>query len=46
MFRLTLPRAAGQPVAGSPLPLGPDEAEIATSSVTTLEADLSGGHLA
>ncbi len=46
VFRLTLPRAAGQPVAGSPLPLGPDEAEIATTSVATLEADLSGGHLA
>ena len=31
VFRLTLPRVAGQPLAGSPLPLGPDEAEIATS---------------
>ncbi len=30
-------------VAGSPLPLGPDEAEVITSSVATLEADLSGG---
>ena len=29
VFRLTLPRAAGQDLAGSPLPLGPDEAEIA-----------------
>lgn len=29
MFRLTVPRMAGQPLAGSPLPLGPDEAEIA-----------------
>jgi two-component system sensor histidine kinase MtrB len=29
VFRLTLPRVAGQPLAGSPLPLGPDEAEIA-----------------
>jgi len=28
VFRLTLPRVAGQPLAGSPLPLGPDEAEI------------------
>jgi two-component system, OmpR family, sensor histidine kinase MtrB len=46
VFRLTLPRVAGQPIAGSPLPLGPDEAEVITSSVTTLEADLSGGHLA
>ena len=31
VFRLTLPRIAGQALAGSPLPLGPDEAEIATS---------------
>ena len=31
VFRLTLPRVAGQPLAGSPLPLGPDEAEIVTS---------------
>jgi two-component system, OmpR family, sensor histidine kinase MtrB len=31
VFRLTLPRVAGQPLAGSPLPLGPNEAEIATS---------------
>ena len=29
VFRLTLPRAAGQELAGSPLPLGPDEAEVA-----------------
>jgi two-component system, OmpR family, sensor histidine kinase MtrB len=43
VFRLTLPRTAGQPIAGSPLPLGPDEAEVITSSVITLEADLSGG---
>jgi two-component system sensor histidine kinase MtrB len=46
VFRLTLPRTAGQGIAGSPLPLAPDEAEVITSSVTTLEADLSGGHLA
>ncbi len=31
VFRLTLPRVAGHALAGSPLPLGPDEAEIATS---------------
>jgi hypothetical protein len=31
VFRLTLPRVATAPLAGSPLPLGPDEAEIATS---------------
>jgi two-component system, OmpR family, sensor histidine kinase MtrB len=41
VFRLTLPRTTGQPIAGSPLPLGPDEAEVITSSVTTLEADLA-----
>ena len=29
VFRLTLPRTAGQELAGSPLPLGPDEAEVA-----------------
>jgi len=41
VFRLTLPITAGQPIAGSPLALGPDEAEVITSSVTTLEADLA-----
>jgi two-component system sensor histidine kinase MtrB len=40
VFRLTVPRVAGQPIAGSPLPLEPDEAEIITSS---LEPDLAGG---
>jgi len=44
VFRLTLPREAGQPLAGSPLPLGPDEAEVITSAVVTLlDADLTGG---
>ena len=43
VFRLTLPREAGRPLAGSPLPLGPDEAEIVISPVTILETDLSGG---
>jgi two-component system, OmpR family, sensor histidine kinase MtrB len=43
VFRLTMPRQSGQPLAGSPLPLGPDETEIATSIVTVLETDLSGG---
>jgi two-component system sensor histidine kinase MtrB len=43
VFRLTLPRMAGHSIVGSPLPLGPGEAEVITSSVTTLEADLSGG---
>jgi two-component system sensor histidine kinase MtrB len=28
VFRLTLPLVVGQELAGSPLPLGPDEAEI------------------
>jgi two-component system, OmpR family, sensor histidine kinase MtrB len=41
VFRLTLPMTAGQAIVGSPLPLGPDEAEVITSSVTTLEADLA-----
>jgi two-component system, OmpR family, sensor histidine kinase MtrB len=31
VFRLTLPRVVGQDLAGSPLPLGPDEAEIAAA---------------
>jgi two-component system sensor histidine kinase MtrB len=43
VFRLTVPREAGQPLAGSPLPLGPDEAEIVTSTVIVLETDLTGG---
>ncbi|MGH3262166.1 MAG: MtrAB system histidine kinase MtrB [Trebonia sp.] len=46
VFRLTLPRTAGQPIAGSPLPLGPDETEVIAGSVTTLEADLAGDHRA
>jgi two-component system, OmpR family, sensor histidine kinase MtrB len=29
VFRLTLPRVAGAELAGSPLPLGPDEADLA-----------------
>jgi two-component system, OmpR family, sensor histidine kinase MtrB len=37
VFRLTLPRVAGEPLAGSPLPLGLDEVEVVTSA---LEADL------
>jgi two-component system, OmpR family, sensor histidine kinase MtrB len=44
VFRLTLPRVAGQPIAGSPLPLGPDEAEAVTSAVVaTLDSELTGG---
>jgi two-component system sensor histidine kinase MtrB len=42
VFRLTLPRRSGYPIVGSPLPLGPDEAEvITTSAVTTIETDLA-----
>jgi two-component system sensor histidine kinase MtrB len=43
VFRLTLPRQAGQPLAGSPLPLGPDEAEVVASAGSALEPDLAGG---
>jgi two-component system sensor histidine kinase MtrB len=43
VFRLTLPRHAGQPLAGSPLPLGPDEAEVVPSAIAALEVDLTGG---
>jgi two-component system sensor histidine kinase MtrB len=43
VFRLTMPREAGQPLVGSPLPLGPDETEIVTGIVTVLETDLAGG---
>ena len=32
VFRLTLPRITGTELAGSPLPLGPDEAELATGA--------------
>ncbi|HET9079100.1 MAG TPA: MtrAB system histidine kinase MtrB [Trebonia sp.] len=32
VFRLTLPRRSGDPIAGSPLPLGPDEVEVITTS--------------
>lgn len=42
VFRLTLPRKSGQPIVGSPLPLGPNEAEvIAPSAVNSLETDLA-----
>jgi hypothetical protein len=33
VFRLTLPRVAGQKLAGSPLPLGPDEAEVVATDL-------------
>jgi two-component system sensor histidine kinase MtrB len=35
VFRLTLPRVAGQKFAGSPLPLEPDDAEIVSSLAAT-----------
>jgi two-component system, OmpR family, sensor histidine kinase MtrB len=34
VFRLTLPRAVGVELAGSPLPLGPDEAELGGGPAT------------
>ncbi len=40
VFRLTVPRFAGQPIVGSPLPLGPDEADMLTSA---MEAGLVPG---
>ena len=33
VFRLTLPRVAGQELAGSPLPLEPDDAEVAATDL-------------
>jgi len=33
VFRLTVPRAAGHSLAGSPLPLGPDEADVIAAAV-------------
>jgi two-component system sensor histidine kinase MtrB len=35
VFRLTLPRVAGAELVGSPLPLGPDEAEVVAPSLDT-----------
>jgi two-component system, OmpR family, sensor histidine kinase MtrB len=44
VFRLTVPRAAGGRLEGSPLPLAPDEADVAaghvTSALNALTADL------
>jgi two-component system sensor histidine kinase MtrB len=42
VFRLTLPREVGTELAGSPLPLGPDEAEVADAAVTVRLADGHG----
>jgi two-component system sensor histidine kinase MtrB len=33
VFRLTVPRVSGQPLAGSPLPLGPDETDVIAAVV-------------
>ena len=48
VFRLTLPRLAGHPLAGSPLPLGPDEADVITAAVeaglTSAPGLTGGGH--
>jgi two-component system, OmpR family, sensor histidine kinase MtrB len=38
VFRLTLPRAAGAELAGSPLPLGPDEADLTALGPTIAAA--------
>jgi two-component system sensor histidine kinase MtrB len=47
VFRLTLPRITGTKLAGSPLPLGPDEAELATGAGAAAAAaprgDAAGG---
>jgi two-component system sensor histidine kinase MtrB len=42
VFRLTLPRVAGQALHGSPLPLGPDEAEIAVGLGVPEEYPVAG----
>jgi hypothetical protein len=39
VFRLTLPRRAGEELAGSPLPLEPDEAEAALDPVDQPQPD-------
>jgi two-component system, OmpR family, sensor histidine kinase MtrB len=42
VFRLTLPRAAGADLAGSPLPLAPDDAELADGPATGSLAETNG----
>jgi two-component system sensor histidine kinase MtrB len=42
VFRLTLPRRVGTQLAGSPLPLGPDEAEVTSLAATVLLAEPDG----
>ncbi len=46
VFRLTLPRTAGAELAGSPLPLAPDEAELADGSATGSRAEANGASAA
>jgi two-component system, OmpR family, sensor histidine kinase MtrB len=46
VFRLTLPRIAGADLAGSPLPLAPDEAELAEELVAGSLADTNGAGVA
>jgi two-component system, OmpR family, sensor histidine kinase MtrB len=42
VFRLTLPRTVGSELAGSPLPLGPDEPELADGAAETALANGAG----
>jgi two-component system, OmpR family, sensor histidine kinase MtrB len=42
VFRLTVPRVVGQELAGSPLPLGPDEAELGAEFAATEADGLAG----
>jgi two-component system, OmpR family, sensor histidine kinase MtrB len=42
VFRLTLPRTAGVELAGSPLPLGPDEADLAAGPAAAGTAGADG----
>jgi two-component system sensor histidine kinase MtrB len=42
VFRLTLPRRVGTQLAGSPLPLGPDEAEVRSLAAKVLLAEPDG----
>ena len=39
MFRLTLPRTIGAELAGSPLPLAPDEADGPTATLADTDTD-------
>jgi two-component system, OmpR family, sensor histidine kinase MtrB len=46
VFRLTLPRIAGTDLVGSPLPLAPDEAELAEELVADSLAETNGASAA